>query len=104
MLVHQSFGLAGIQILEDEWKETGEREGSGGFLGPTRQVPEDSPVIVPAFGLEGLANARRTFGELVRLVGRVARDRHELRKAPPTVRVYGVHADVLPRERAARRS
>src|SRR5207247_9999154 len=48
VLVHESFGLSRIEVLEDERKEAGEGECPCGRLRPTREVPEDPRVLVPA--------------------------------------------------------
>src|SRR5437667_12581601 len=98
MLVHKSFGLWRVKILEDERKEAREPESPGGLLRPAREVPYDPGVLVPGFRLERGPDAFRGRGELVRLAGRVAGDRHELRETSETVGVDRVHHDVLPVE------
>src|SRR6267378_902115 len=69
MLVHKSFRLSRVEVLEDEWKEARERERPRGLLRPAREVPEDPRVLVPAFGLERAAHAFRAREKLVRLAG-----------------------------------
>src|SRR6184192_1308532 len=98
VLVHESFGLSRIEVLEDERKEAGERQCPSGLLRPACEVPEDARVLVPALGLERVADAFCACRELLRLAARVARDRRELRETAETVRVDRVHHDVLPRE------
>src|SRR3989442_13871268 len=91
MLVHESFRLSRVEILEDEGKEARERESPRGLLGPAREVPEDPRVLVPAFRLEGAASAFRARGELVRIVRRVDRARPELHEASETATDYRIH-------------
>src|SRR5438477_8132914 len=98
VLVHESFRLSRIEVLENERKEAGERECPSWLLRPAREVPEDPGVLVPALGLERAPDAFCACRELLRLAAWVARDRRELRETAETVRVDRVHHDVLPRE------
>src|SRR2546429_8057019 len=95
VLVHESFGLSRIEVLEDERKKAGEGECPSGRLRPTREVPEDPRVLVPALGLERVSDAFCACRELLRLPAWGAPARRELPGTTTTLRLDRCSLELL---------